>query len=92
MGALKDLADAISAAGPPAEGKRRYVMVGESAGRAIVADLVLTAARRAKGWRECLAAINRESIAPHLPAFVPTDDFPGFEIVDRVRVLKSPWL
>lgn len=88
MGALKDLADAITAAGPPREGRRRYILVGGAFGPAYLAEMGIKAEGRP--WRDLFRDVNR--LGTGSPAYIPTDDFPGFEIVDRVQVLKSVWL
>lgn len=84
MGALKDIADGIAAAGPVAMENRRFIVVGTSAGPAVASELRLAIGRPlqpGQTWRDALvdaAGSPRSSLA-----FIPTDDFAGWTIVDR---------
>ncbi len=82
MGALQDISDAMAGLGPVKRGWRRFVLVGKSAGPAVVADLIHGAGgTKLEGvtWQDSLKAMPFGPVPP----MIPTDQFDGWEIVDR---------
>lgn len=73
MSAFDDISKALGSMPPPEAGKRRYVLVGDSALKALRAHGVLS------GGEEPTYFGNSSVQYP----IVKTDDFRGWEIVDR---------
>lgn len=87
MTASADITQALEQAGPVAKGFRRWVVVGISAGLALGAEMAVRGT-----WTPdvpCGHWVTR--VPPQLwgVAIVPCNQFPGWSIVDRPRILTE---
>jgi hypothetical protein len=73
MTALSDIRKRLGTMPPPEKGKRRFVIVGESAMRALRCEVV--------GYDKPKALMGKAE-SDRYP-IVETDDFKGWEVVDR---------
>lgn len=88
MGVVNDVTEAIAMAGDIKPGERRFLVFGPSAGPAFVSEMRgrVDVREMADGvpWKNAIGTMNGQY--PPL-AFVTTDTFDGWEIIDRPTAL-----